>query len=185
MFFQMKYLLFTILLITSNISIYSQEYDPYTYQDIEPKSSLNENIFYGGGFGLQLGTFILIKLTPEIGYRPTEKFEFGIGAYYMFTKNTFYNFSDHVYGGNVFGRLFIYQNIYIQGEYEILNVADFDYTTGYYTGGRIFIPGILGGIGYRQKIGERSAILTTILYNFTITNKTPYYNPIFRISLIF
>ena len=82
----MKYLLLTVLLITSYISIYSQEYDPYTYQDIEPDPSLNENIFYGGGFGLQFGTFILIKITPEIGYRVTENFEFGIGAYYMFIK---------------------------------------------------------------------------------------------------
>ncbi len=181
----MKSLLLAVLLITSYISIYSQEYDPYTYQDIEPKPSLIDNIFYGGGFGLQFGTFILIKVTPEIGYRFTENVEFGIGVYYMFTKNSYYNFSDHVYGGNIFGRLFVYNDIYIQGEYEMLNVADFDYTTGYYTGERIFIPGILGGIGYRQKIGEKAAILTSILYNFTISDKTPYYNPIFRISLIF
>ena len=181
----MKFLLSAVLLITSYTSIYSQEYDPYTYQDIEPKSSLNDNIFYGGGFGLQFGTFILIKVTPEIGYRLTENFELGIGVNYMFTKNSYYNFSDHVYGANIFGRLFVYNDIYIQGEYEMLNVADFDYTTSYYTGERIFIPGILGGIGYRQKIGEKAAILTSILYNFTISDKTPYYNPVFRISLIF
>ena len=182
----MKHLCLTIfLLIIFYITIYSQEYDPYTYQDIEQKSNLTENIFYGGGFGMQFGTFILIKLTPEIGYRPTEMFEVGVGAYYMFTKNLNYNFSDQVYGGNVFGRLYACQNFYIQGEYEMLNIADFDYTTGYYTNERIFIPGILGGIGYRQKIGKRAAILTSVLYNFTITPKTPYNNPTFRISLIF
>ncbi len=173
------------LLFTSYISVYSQEYDPYTYQDIEQKPNLSEKIFFGGGFGLQFGTFTMIKLTPEIGYRPAEMFEFGIGAYYIYSKNFYYNFSDHVYGGNAFGRLYVCQNFYIQGEYEMLNIADFDYTTGYYTGKRIFITGILGGIGYRQKIGKRTAILTSVLYNFTISPKTPYNNPVFRVSLIF
>ena len=44
---------------------------------------------------------------------------------------------------------------------------------------------ILGGIGYKQKIGKRSAILTSILYNFNISDNTPYRNPVFKMSLIF
>ena len=179
--------LFLILCIITRISLYSfsQEYDPYTYQDIKPKSVLSDKVFFGGGFGLQFGTFTVIKITPEVGYRLSSNFEIGVGAYYMFTKNSIYNFSDHVYGGNIFTRVFVYKNIFIQGEYEMLNIADFDYSTGYYTEQRIFIPGLLGGIGYRQKVGERSAILTTVLYNFSISDKTPYMNPIFRISFIY
>lgn len=182
----MKHLRITFfILIVSHSVIFSQVYDPYTYQDIEPKPALSEKFFFGGGIGLQFGTFSVIRLTPEIGIRPKEMFEFGIGAYYLYSKSFYWNISGHVYGGNVFGRLYVYQDIYIQGEYEILNVEDIDYSTGFYTGERIFVPGILGGVGFRQKVGKRSAILSSIMYNFTITNKTPYNNPIFRISFIY
>jgi hypothetical protein len=182
----MKKILFILfVLIHFVFESISQEYDPYTYQDYDEKKVLSEKVFFGGGFGLQFGTFTLIKLTPEFGYRPTDFSEIGLGAYYMFSKNSIYNFSTHIYGGNIFARIFIFGDFYVQGEYELLNIDDFDYNTGYYNGQRVFIPGYLAGIGYRQKVGKRSAIMTTILYNFSLTAKTPYLNPVFRISFIY
>ena len=180
-----KSIVLLYILSSLSLNLFSQEYDPYTYQDIKPKPAINEKFFFGGGFGLQFGTFTVIKITPDIGYRVNEHIELGIGGYYMYTDNIYYNFSDHVWGANVFTRLFVYQNFYLQAEYEWLNIADFDYTTGFYTGERIYIPGFLGGIGFRQKIGERAAIYTSILYNFTMTVKTPYSNPVFKISIVF
>ena len=103
MFFTMKHLRITFfILIVSHSAGFSQVYDPYTYQDIEPKPTLSEKFFFGGGIGLQFGTFSVIRLTPEIGIRPKEMFEIGIGAYYLYSKSFYYNISVHVYGGNVF-----------------------------------------------------------------------------------
>lgn len=164
---------------------FSQEYDPYTYQDIKQQARLNEKIFFGGGFGVQFGTSTVLKFTPEIGYRVSPIVELGVGGYYMYAKSRAYNISDNVYGGKVFARLFVYNDIYLQGEYEMLNIADFDPYTYFYTGERIFIPGLLGGIGYRQKLGERSALLSGISYNFSISEKTPYRNPIIRFTFLF
>jgi len=179
-----KFLILFFLTILLHNS-YSQEYDPYTYQDIDEKKVLSDKVFFGGGLGLQFGTFTLIKLTPEIGFRPVEILETGIGAYYMYSKNFVYHISSHVYGGSGFARLYVFQNFFLKGEYELLNVDEIDYTTGYYSGRRIFVPGLLGGIGYRQQVGKRSAFLTTVLYNFTMTENTPYYNPVFKVSFIF
>jgi len=172
---------FTILYI----SLYSQEYDPYTYQDVKKKPVLNDKIFFGGGFGLQFGNLTVIKLTPEIGYRLTEKFTVGAGLYYSYLNNKYYNFSDHIYGGKIFSRFFITPNLFLTGEYEILNISDYDINTGYYNGKRIFIEGLPVGIGWRQQIGERFAVLTTLMYNVLQTEKTPYSNPIFRVSFIY
>ncbi len=174
-----------ILFIFFQFYSYSQEYDPYTYQDIKKKPEGNERIFFGGGLGLQFGTFTTIKFTPEIGYRITDNFDVGIGLYYLYTKNNYYHYSDHIYGGKVFSRFYITPNFFLTGEYETLNIADYDIYTGQYTGTRIFIDGLPLGIGWRQQLGERFSVLTTLMYNVLQSEKTPYSNPIFRVSFIY
>ncbi|NPA67966.1 MAG: hypothetical protein GXO50_05090 [Chlorobi bacterium] len=164
---------------------FSQEYDPYTYQDIKPKSTLKDKIFFGGGFGLQLGSVTNITVMPEVGYRFTDKFTAGTGLYYMYTSISAYNYSDNVYGGKIFSRYYVVPDFFIAGEYESLNIADYDLYTGYYTGGRIWVQGLLLGGGWRQKIGEHFAILTTLMYNVLEDDKTPYSNPVFKISFIY
>ena len=181
----MKRFFFTAIFIFNISVLFSQEYDPYTYQDIKPKSGINEKIFFGGGFNLQFGTYTILKLFPEIGYHITDKIDAGTGVYYIFVKNNYYHFKDKVYGGKIFSRFYISDNFFLTGEYENLNIADYDLYTGQYTGHRIFIDGLPIGIGWKQQAGERFAVLTTLLYNILQTDKTPYSNPIFRISFVF
>jgi len=176
---------FTLLFISFCIFSYSQEYDPYTYQEIKKKPKINEKLFFGGGFGLQFGTYTSIKFTPEIGYRLTEKADVGVGLYYLYSKNNFYHYSDHIYGGKIFSRFYVTPNFFLTGEYESLNIADYDLFTGQYTGKRIFIDGLPLGIGWRQQLGDRFAVLTTLMYNVLQSEKTPYSNPIFRVSFIY
>jgi len=180
----MKQLLI-ILFIFFRIYSYSQEYDPYTYQDIKKKPEVNNNIFFGGGFGLQFGTFTTVKFTPEVGYKVTDNLDIGIGLYYLYTKNNLYHYSDNIYGGKIFSRFYITPNFFLTGEYETLNIADYDIYTGQYTGKRIFIDGLPLGIGWRQQLGTRFAVLTTLMYNVLQNEKTPYSNPIFRVSFIY
>ncbi len=180
----MKTLLSVIFIFFSLLS-YSQEYDPYTYQDIKKKPAINENIFFGGGFGIQFGTFTTIKITPEVGYRISEKLDAGLGLYYLYSKNSSFQISDHIYGGKVFSRFYATPNFFLTGEYEIFNLADYSLYTGQYTGERIFIDGLPLGIGWKQQIGERFAVMTTLMYNVLQKEKTPYSNPIFRVSFIY
>ncbi len=179
-------IIFTLFLIFSlYVSSFSQEYDPYTYQDIKKKSTFPDKLILGGGFGLQFGTVTIIKLTPEIGCRLTEKTDVGIGMYYLYAHNHFYNYTDNIYGGKLFSRYYVTPNFFLTGEYEMLNIADYDIMTGQMTGQRIFIEGLPLGIGWKQQLGNRFAILTTLMYDVLLNEKTPYSNPIFRVSFIY
>ncbi len=150
------------------------------------KSRFRENLFFGGGFGFQIGTITSIELLPEVSYRFHPKFYIGIGGHFSYLKNFSYDYQAAVYGGKAFARFYVYNNLFLQGEFELLNVKEFDFDSLLrYTGRRIFVSGVLGGIGYRQKLGERSAVLFTLMYNFAITRQTPYLNPVFRVSLEF
>jgi len=174
---QITYILIILISLYSSLG-FSQEYAPYTYQDIEKKSTLSDNIFFGGGLDLQFGTYTMIKLTPEAGYRLIPTFETGIGGYFLYIKDFSSNFSENIYGGKLFSRYYVLNNFVLIGEYEALFVPS-------YTGERIIVPGLLGGIGYQQKLGERFAVQTSILYNFLMTENTPYQNPIIRISFVY
>jgi hypothetical protein len=44
------------------------------------------------------------------------------------------------------------------------------------------IVSVLAGGGYAQPIGERSALVMMLLWNFTEDQYSPYENPIFRIG---
>jgi hypothetical protein len=164
---------------------FSQEYDPYTYQDIKKKSGFTDNLFFGGGFALQFGSVTAVKINPELGYKLNEKADIGIGAYYIYLKNTYYHFTDYVYGGKFFTRYYLTPNFFLTGEYEVFNIADYDIQTGIYAGQRIYVEGLPLGIGWKQPLGDRFAVLTTLMYNVLQTDKTPYSNPIFRISFIY
>ncbi len=182
----MKKTLILFLSISFYLLSFAQEYDPYTYQDIKQPGGLSEKVFFGGGFGLQFGTLTVIKFTPEIGYRINEKTDAGVGLYYSYIKNNnFYGFSDHIYGGKLFSRFYVTPNMFLTGEYEMLNISDYDIYTGQYTGERVFIQGMPLGVGWYQKAGERFAIITTLLYNVLQDEKTPYSNPVFRISFVY
>jgi len=181
----MKFLFIFLFFITSCFHIYSQEYDPYTYQDIKKPTTFTDKIFFGGGFGLQFGALTSIKINPEIGYRLTNKIDIGAGLYYLYLKNNYYHITDKIYGGKLFSRFYITPNFFLTGEYETLNIADYDLYTGQYTGNRIFISGLPIGIGWRQPLGDKFAVMTTLMYNVLQNEKTPYSNPIFRVSFIY
>jgi len=157
---------------------FSQEYDPYTFQDIKKVHSLKDKVFFGGGIDFQFGTYTVIKLTPEVGYRISPIFELGLGTYFLYIKDFSSNISTSIYGGKFFSRYYVFNSLVILGEYEVLFVPD-------YLGNRIIVPGLLGGVGYQQKLGDRFAVQTSILYNFLMSGNTPYKNPIIRISFVY
>ncbi len=187
-------LLLISLTFISVISCFSQE-DTTTYifdhenkekKEENTKTRSREKLFFGGGFGFQIGTITSIELLPEVSYRFNPRFYMGVGLHISYFKNFAYDYQADVYGGKAFARFYALNNVFLQAEFELLNVKEFDYDPILqYTGRRIFVPGMLGGVGYRQKIGQRSAVLFTILYNFAMTEQTPYINPVFRVSIEF
>ncbi len=181
----MKKIIFILIISLLSTVLQAQEFD---FGDEEEKKEdkfglIKDRLLVGGGFGLQIGTITSIELLPEVCLRIHERFHVGVGANYTFYKNSIYDIQKSFYGGKVLARALISESFFIQGEYELLSVPEYISTKGY-TGKQVIIPGTLGGIGYKQQIGKYAFVMTSLLYNFTIEEQTPYYNPIFRIGFL-
>lgn len=150
----------------------------------EPETVL-DRMFWGGSFGLQLGTFTNISLLPVLGYRASETFWLGAGGVYHF--RSFRGSSVHNYGGRVFAQQEVFSRFLLHGEYEMINVEypSFNQNTGLYDFSRRFVGLPLAGLGYRQRIGERGAADILLLYNFNDSFANPYSNPVIRAGFSF
>ncbi len=148
------------------------------------KSNFGSRLFYGGGFGLQFGTVTLIELSPLIGYKVTPRFGIGVSpTYKYYSVKNYYSSSvslkTNVYGGSIFARYFIFENVFAHAEYETLF-----YNTkspGYLTQMQQFNSLLVGG-GYRQQIGGNSAMNLMVLWNLNDTTDSPYTNPVIRLG---
>lgn len=86
----------------------------------------SERIQFNMGGGLMLGNqFTNIHLLPQIGYRFTNSITAGIGGHFQYYKNTFLsNEAFLIYGGNLFARNMLSDNLFIQAEYQMLNFRE-------------------------------------------------------------
>ncbi|MEI7595381.1 MAG: hypothetical protein WCK02_06505, partial [Bacteroidota bacterium] len=169
---------FLAVLVSANC--FSQ--DPNNLPD--NKSSFKDRLYTGGNIGLQFGTVTFVDLSPQIGYKITERLSAGIGATYQYYryKDATYDMSASVYGGRIFSRFMITESFFAHGEYEILNLQRFD-TYSYYDNSRINVESLLLGGGYREEIANNVYMNILLLYNFTESPFTPYSNPIIRAGI--
>ena len=111
----MKKLSVLLFLISISQVVLSQD----TEADTGKKGFQKEKLFVGGNFGLSLGTYTLINISPQVGYRFTDYFAAGVGinAQYVSTKerfsngNPYWKTSQGVAGLNIFGRVYPIQQI--------------------------------------------------------------------------
>jgi long-subunit fatty acid transport protein len=149
-----------------------------------PKKKFDwSKVFVGGNVGMQFGTSTFVAVSPLVGYRINSRFSAGIGATYQYYhyQDKLYNITSNIYGGRVFGRYFITQNLFAHAEYEVLNLTAYDS----YPPRRVDVGSLLAGGGYIQRFGRNSGVTAMILYNFTESVYTPYQNPIIRVGMVF
>lgn len=172
-------IIITALALSLSVRVSAQE-------DNKEKSSgkFSDRLVTGGNFGFQFGTVTFIDISPIIGYIITDKFLAGAGIKYQFEKDKRFipALKISTYGGSIFSRYYILDNIYLHAEYEFLNLEPIyiDYAGNYYIGNRIWIGSPLAGAGYRQAVGRKSSFDILLLYNFNETPYTPYNNPVIR-----
>jgi hypothetical protein len=152
--------------------------------DKRQKGNFTSRLFFGGGFGLQFGSVTLIELSPLVGYKVTPKFSFGVSPTYKYYKyNDYYgpsnDLSTNVWGGSIFARYSIFQNVFAHVEYETLYYntkvsGNPEYMQQYNS---FFVGG-----GYNQQIGQNSAMYFLLLWNLNDTPDSPYINPVIRIG---
>ncbi|HWV30458.1 MAG TPA: hypothetical protein VN038_12415 [Dyadobacter sp.] len=161
-------------------------------EDFKDKKFI-ERLRVGGSFGLSLGTYTNVNLSPMVGYHLSEKLVGGVGATYMFFKLRHFD-SYSYYGGRGFFMYNVIEPINIIAEFEALNVV------GNYQK-RIWIGSPMLGASYSVPLGGKltKAVHFTALYNFNyynqvdnsagpaaaITNLSPYGSPlVFRITFL-
>ena len=149
-----------------------------------------DRLYIGGNVGLLFGSTTLIELSPQVGYRLTDKFVPGIGITYIYQnfRQGSLHYENSVYGGSIFSKYFFTEKFFGHVEYEMLNVEypiygpnlvpmiDRKWISSFYIGG-----------GYSQPLGERGFAQIMILFELIQDPFYPYYrsNPIIRIGFGF
>jgi len=182
-----SFLLITLLLTDGSIAL-AQQQDSIPYKR---DKSIFDRLYIGGNVGLLFGSTTLIELSPQVGYRLTDRFIPGIGITYMYQnyRQGAIRYENSVYGGSVFSKYFLTDKLFGHVEYEMLNVEyipdpgpnlalmiDRKWISSFYIGG-----------GYSQPIGQRGFAQVMILFELIQDPWYPYYrsNPIIRIGFGF
>jgi hypothetical protein len=169
-------------------TLYAQERD----RDVP---LLRDRLFYGGSFGLQLGTITDIQVSPIIGMWVLPRVGVAAGPTYRFYKDYFGK--TDIYGGRTYLQLIAIQDInnviplgvhfgiFLHAEYEALSLESSVWKTTPYTSDRFLVNTALAGGGISQQIGRRSAINFMFLWALTDSGYEIYSNPEIRVSFVF
>jgi hypothetical protein len=177
----MKKLSVLLFLISISQVVLSQD----TEADTGKKGFQKEKLFVGGNFGLSLGTYTLINISPQVGYRFTDYFAAGVGinAQYVSTKerfsngNPYWKTSQGVAGLNIFGRVYPIQQIMIQVQPEANYVFGkqtyYSPTLQEYKMDAVIVPSLLLGGGAVFPSG-RGAFIASVFYDVLQDKNSPY-----------
>lgn len=148
--------------------------------------SFKDRLFFGGDITLSIsGNTSIVGASPMLGYRITEDWSAGVGlsAYYFNIRAI--NYSTSFYGGNIFSRYIIYQNVFAQSEFHVINTEVAYATVDEIIRTRENIPLWYVGGGYRQPIGGNGFATITVLFDLISDPRAPYPNPSIRAGFNF
>ncbi len=149
-----------------------------------------ERILVGGNIGLQISNInTMVLVSPRIGYRLTNRLTSGLGLTYQYYRhsgwgNTQYRSVTHIYGGSLFSRFSITRQLFLQAEYEALNLdSRMGTLINTDSDNRFWEQNYFLGGGYRAPLGSRASINLMLLYNFNQNSVVYFQNPIFRVGV--
>lgn len=141
-------------------------------------------LFFGGNFGVSFGDFTFVNISPQVGYRFTDRFSAGGGVNFIGSASTVRTANGdrlmrqgYGYAGlNLFGRLFPVSNLFVNVQPEM------NYSWGrvrYYNGQAdvktpgAFVPVLLVGAGAAIPTG-RGQIIAMYQYDVVGNERSPY-----------
>jgi hypothetical protein len=133
----------------------------------------------GGFANFQLwGSLLALGISPLAAYKINDRFHFGVGGTLLYSRTTFSNGQEYdatTFGGRVFARYMVFNNLFAHIEYEN------HYTpTDYILNNRLYatkswVSGLPIGIDYRTPLGEHTSSTLSFYYNLTHEpNKAPF-----------
>ncbi|HKC69925.1 MAG TPA: hypothetical protein VKG26_16935 [Bacteroidia bacterium] len=156
---------------------------------IPPESPLMQKLYFGCNLGLQFYSLaggyniFYYDLSPNVGYKVTDKFSAGVQILYNNTiefaggSSVSYN----IIGGGIFARFLILKWLFLQAEYDILTTPP----STIFGQKRSISDEKLGGVGFKRPVSNKLSYYITILYDFAPELNSPYYDSpiIYRIGL--
>jgi hypothetical protein len=148
--------------------------------ETEPTTGFKkQNLFLGGNFGLGVGSYTNINISPQIGYHLTPMFDAGVGINFQYiSEKTYYSngadyskISQFVTGGNIFGRFYPFPQgfIQVQPEYNYVSYKETyaDNSPAYKFGKGV--PSLLVGAG-----ANLNGMLIGVFYDAAQDVNSPY-----------
>jgi len=156
----------------------------------QQKKTFWDKASIGGYLGAQFGTVTNIDISPMLYYEVIPSLYTGVGFTYLYYKDKRYYpaYSSSGYGGSILARYHVWQDLFVQAEYDPLNLVYYDY---YDDGSGNIVRGpksstwvhdLLIGAGYRAWLGGKAFATLAIFYNVNETYYSPNRNPIIRIG---
>ena len=130
---------------------------------------LADRVWFGGNIGLSFGTFTAVQLDPMIGYKVDQegRFSLGVGgSYWYFRDNRFavpYDFT--AFGYRTFARYRFIEQAFAHVEFLHMNVEANRFGPLSEIRPRIWVPHLLVGGGYIQRMGGRSSLMVQVLFD--------------------
>lgn len=176
----LAFTLFMIMILTINAQNYNR-----SQQDVTVGSAIGfdkSKLTFGGGFGLQFGSYTLINIAPQVGYNFSNNFNAGAGISYSYYKDDFYDYNDkwnekrHYAGFNIYARYYPIQYIVlsVQPEANRMWLTQERKSDGIKYTENKFVPSVTVGAGVR--FGPMTAMLK---YDIVQDKFSPYGNNIF------
>lgn len=141
-------------------------------------------LFFGGNFGMRFGNSTFINLSPQAGYRVTDRFALGGGVNCIASSLTFrnsagsrlYRESAGYAGLNAFARLYPLSTVFLSAQpeynYSWGNVRYFNGQPDAKTPG-VFVPCLLVGAGTAIPSG-RGVLIAMLQYDIAGSSRSPY-----------
>lgn len=145
----------------------------------------SSQVITGGDFGITFTNGICVDVAPMVGYK-YKMFSTGIAPIVMFnaTGNTSGEFS---YGGRIFVEFDVWKGILAHAEFEALNTASINTTTGFKQ--REWVMGAPIGVGYQVEITSglyfKTLVLYDVLLDINLDQSSPKSNPSVRGGLTY
>lgn len=176
----LKYIVFIIITFCLTI-ILSEQAAAQTRQQ-RTEESFFDRTYFGGSLGASFGTYTYVEIAPTMTYMVTDKLHTGVGVTYMYFSDKSYvpKIDENIWGGSLFGRYFVWRDLFAHVEYQYLYRQVYDFYLNEEV--KANINNILLGGGYRQMLGERSFATILVLFNVNDSMYNPYSNPVIQIG---
>jgi hypothetical protein len=156
---------------------YQPKQQPKQRNQIPQESPLMQKLYFGCNLALRFYSYagynvFYYDVSPNVGYKITDKFSAGVQIIYNNTIETYgkASASYSIIGGGVFARFLVLKWFFLQLEYDILTTPP-----SYQFGKRAISDEKLAGVGFKRNFTDKVSYYVTLMYDINPTLNSPYY----------